>query len=102
MKIKIPFKKIFAIAIVASRKVATTRTKRYGKIGDCFCIGINRKIKCKILSVSKEKLCNIAKYLYREEGFKSEQEFRKFWLTIHRKWTPEKKFYLHIFRRRSK
>ena len=54
-KVKIPFNKIFVMEIAAGRKVATTRTKRYGKIGDYFYVGKNGKIRCKILSISNKQ-----------------------------------------------
>jgi len=89
--------------IISGNKVATTRSKRYGKIGDYFCLRNYEDkpsdIKFKIVSISREKLGDIASNLYWEEGFANPEEFKKFWLTIHRDWTPEKKFYLHIFQR---
>ncbi len=96
MRINIPFHERFWIEIMASRKTMTTRSKRYGKIGDFFCI---HKTRCIITGVERMELGKIVKKFYHEEGFSSPGEFKKFWLTIHRKWQPEKKFYLHTFKR---
>ena len=103
MKIEIPFHKRFLAALISGNKIATTRSKRYGRIGDYFYLqnreGKDFHLKFKIISVSKEKLEDIATYLYREEGFGSPEEFKEFWLTIHRKWESEKKYCLHVFQR---
>ena len=97
MRIKIPFHDRFKIEIAAGRKIYTTRTKRYGKEGDTFQIA--PKIKCRIISIRKERLGTIAEKLWWQEGFRSREEFIGFWLMIHRKWTPEKMVWLHRFER---
>jgi len=101
LRIEIPFHKRFLIPILSGRKIATTRSRRYGKIGDYFYLQNYRDevsgVKIKIISVSREKLGDIAAHLYWEEGFGNPEEFRKFWLTMHRKWEPEKKYCLHVF-----
>ncbi len=98
MRVKIPFDKRFIIELAAQRKTMTTRSKRYGKIGDTFWI---KHIRFQILAVVRLELIHIMSTFYREEGFRTPGEFKKFWLTIHRKWQPEKKYYLHIFRRNN-
>jgi len=103
MKIEIPFNSRFLIPLLSGKKIATTRSRRYGKIGDYFQLqnhkGKDSDVKFKIISISREKLGDIAMELYHEEGFGSIEEFKEFWLTIHRKWEPNKKYYLHIFKR---
>lgn len=100
MRIKIPFCERFIMDIAANRKTMTTRSRRCGKMGDIFYP--RRSLRCVLLGVGRKPLKEIAKKFYRQEGFKSPDEFKKFWLTIHRKWQPDKKFYLHTFIRDSK
>ena len=85
--------------IARGQKIYTTRTKRYGKVGDYFYVGHHKKLKCQITNISKVKLGFIVKKLFWNEGFDSFAEFRHFWLTMHRKWLPEKYYWLHSFRR---
>jgi len=105
LKIEIPFNKRFLMPLLSGNKIATTRSRHYGKIGDYFHLpnrdGRDSDFKFKIISVSREKLGDIADHLYREEGFGSPEEFKEFWLTMHRKWEPEKKYCLHVFQRNS-
>ena len=98
MIIKIPFHQRFIVPIASGNKTYTSRTKKYGKVGDCFYL-VGKVIKCEIVNIRKEKLGIIAKNFWREEGFISREEFIGFWLTIHRKWTPEKEVWLHRFQR---
>ncbi len=99
MKISIPFHSRFLIPVASGNKIYTTRTKKYGKVGDWFYLG-KSKIKLEIVSIQRKKLGEIAKELWWQEGFYSPEEFIGFWLTIHRKWTPEKIVYLHRFCRK--
>jgi len=101
MLIKIPFNEKFIIPIARGQKVYTTRTKKYGYIGDYFYATKGRRIKCKITNIAKVRLGFIAEKLFWNEGFNSPQEFKEFWLTIHRKWQPEKEYWLHSFVRRG-
>lgn len=97
MRIKIPFHDRFKIEIVSGRKIYTSRTKRYGKVGDTF--QITPMVKCEIVNIRKEKLGIVAEKLWWQEGFRSKEEFIGFWLTIHRKWSPDKIIWLHRFQR---
>ena len=99
MKIKIPFHNKFIIEIASGRKTMTTRPRRYGRIGDVFYP--RKSLRCVLLGVERMPLGEIAKKFHGQEGFKSPGEFKKFWLTIHRKWRPDRKFYLHTFKRDS-
>lgn len=98
MIVKIPFDNKFIIEIASGRKTKTTRSKRYGKSGDKFYVA-GRKITCKILDTQKIPLKEVVEKYWRDEGFSSKEEMIGFWLTIHRKYEPEKKFWLHTFRR---
>ena len=98
MIIKIPFHNRFIMEIASGRKTKTTRSKRYGKVGDIFYLA-GRKIKCEIMGTIKIPLKDIVEKYWRDEGFRSKEEMIGFWLTIHRKYEPEKKFWIHSFRR---
>ncbi len=94
--IHIPFHSQMIEEILSGRKTITTRSKKYGKVGDSFYADDNR-FKCDIIDIIKLPLQEICDKYYKEEGFVNPQDFKNFWLTIHRKWTPQKKFYLHKF-----
>lgn len=96
-EIKIPFRLEFIIPICAGRKICTTRSKRYGDIGDYFYIG--KSIKLKIIGVFKEKLGVVAEHLYKEEGCNSPFHFKDIWLSLHKKYEPDKRYFVHIFKR---
>ncbi len=97
MKIKIPFHDNFLISLSSGNKTMTTRSKRYGTLGDIF--SIRKNINFMIMGVFRVELKTIKRKWYRQEGFRTPKEFKDFWLTIHRKWQPDKKFYLHTFKR---
>ena len=99
MIIKIPFNSQFIMPIARGQKIYTTRTKKYGKVGDYFYVGNKRGLKCIIMGIQRMKLDEIAEKFWWQEGFHSKEEFIGFWLIIHRKWTPDKMVYLHSFRR---
>ena len=78
MRIKIPFNDRFIMPMVSGNKIMTTRSKRYGTIGDTFWV---KGIRYKIKGVCKRELGEITTKWYKEEGFKTPKEFRDFWLT---------------------
>ncbi|GAF70788.1 unnamed protein product [marine sediment metagenome] len=101
MEIKIPFNNWSKERLNSKLKLATTRNKRYGKIGDTFSVDIkHRKYTFEILAVFQLTLYYVAKDLYAIEGADSPLEFRKVWEEIHPKlgWTPDKKVFVHLFR----
>jgi hypothetical protein len=97
MRISMKFDPIFYIAMAAGRKFMTTRTTKHGKIGDTFFI--KNKIRFVITGIQRMELQDIAREFYPMEGFNSCADFKEFWLTIHRKWTPNRMVYLHTFKR---
>lgn len=97
-KVNIPFHDRFKIAIASGNKIMTTRSKRYGHIGDYFILP-ETSIRCMIMGVEKMKLGFIVKNFFKEEGFNSEKDFIDFWITIHRTYEADKEYYLHTFRR---
>lgn len=82
-------------------KLATTRNKRYGKIGDTFIVDFDKiSYKYEILGVFKLPLYYVAKDLYHIEGAENPLEFRKIWEEIHPDagWNPDKEVYVHLIR----
>ena len=53
MIIKIPFHDRFTMEIARGRKIMTTRSKRYGRVGDVFYP--RKTLRCRILGVEKMK-----------------------------------------------
>jgi hypothetical protein len=99
MIIKIPFNERFVMPIARGQKIYTTRTKQYGNPNDYFYVAKGRKIKCILTGITRVRLGDVMYKYYWQEGFNSPAEFKQFWLTIHRKWQPEKYYWLHSFRR---
>lgn len=84
MKRTIPFSPDMRQAILDDRKFCTTRTKRYGDIGDTFQVEYAGEVAtCAISAVHHFTLADVAKYFYHEEGFKTPQEFKLKWNKLH-------------------
>jgi hypothetical protein len=71
MKKEIPFNKWSLERIKLGRKICTSRTKKW-----------NDK---RVYLILKLPLWIVRKYLYKEEGADSPEEFEKVWRSIHRK-----------------
>lgn len=78
--IKIPFNADFERLILEGKKTATSRTKRYGEVGDCF-----EAFGKEFFITDIQKLCLgiIATFHYEEEGFETPKEFAKCWAELH-------------------
>ena len=61
-EIKIPFKDRFFVPMQIGQKTMTTRSKRYGKIGDTFTAG---NTKFEIIKVKKIRLYIVQRDLWR-------------------------------------
>jgi len=100
-EINIPFNEWSKERLKNKVKLATTRNKRYGKIGDTFKINFRLiTYKFEILAVFKTSLYTVGTQLYYIEGAEDPLEFRKVWEAIHPKagWQPDKEVYVHLFR----
>jgi len=100
-EINIPFNKWSKERLKAKVKLATTRTKRYGKEGDTFVVHLGQvDYKFELLAVFQLSLYDVASKLYYIEGAESPLAFRKVWEQIHPRsaWEPDKKVYVHLFR----
>jgi len=98
MKVFIPFKDMFRELMLTGTKTMTSRTRKYGEIGDIFQIfGTTFEI----VNVCQKSLDVVAWLHYREEGAESPSEFMKGWATIHpiKGYVPTQQVWVHQFRR---
>lgn len=79
-EITIPFREDMQVAVLSGNKTATSRTKRYGEIGDYFIIN-GRKF---VLSyVHRIMLDEVVHGCWQKEGMESIDQFKKIWAEIH-------------------
>ena len=100
-EVKIPFNAWSKERLEKGLKLATTRKKRYGKIGDTFSVDIGKGTYIfQLIAIFPLTLYYVAKDLYNIEGAESPLEFRKVWEEIHSKlgWTPNKVAFVHLFK----
>jgi len=99
--IEIPFNEWSKERLEKKVKLATSRNKRYGNIGDTFKVEIKGRIyKFELLAIFPYKLFLVAIHLYHIEGAETSTEFHDVWCDIHKRagWTPEKIVHVHLFR----
>ena len=96
MEIEIPFNDWSKERLNLCVKTATSRTKKYGNVGDTFTV---EDSKYKITLINKLPLWFIANELFETEGCKSTQEFIDVWEEIHPRkgWVDEQEVYYHYF-----
>ncbi len=100
MKVYIPFLKRFETPMLNDTKTMTSRTKKYGKIGDTFDIfGATFEI----TEIGRLQLGDILSF-WKEEGMTSIEDFEHTWKQIHpyKPYRLSEMFYCHKFRRVSK
>ncbi len=81
-------------------KVATSRNKRYGDMGDYFEVDFgNRSRIYKITHVVEVPLSVVKQFFWREEGCNSSKEFVEVWEDIHPRkgFVPDQEVWLHLF-----
>jgi hypothetical protein len=95
-QVSIPFLSQFRDPMILGYKTATSRTRRYGKVGDTFHIFGHEFT---IYKITKMKLSDIAQAYYRQEGFSRPGEFMDIWMKLHprKAWNPNQEVYLHRF-----
>ena len=94
--VRIPFTESFRDALLTGIKTKTTRTKRYGYLGDHFkAFGATFLL----TSIRRTPLKIVADRYYQEEGLISSLEFREIWRQLHPKkgFQPEQIVWLHTF-----
>lgn len=100
MLIKIPFTEDMALAVINSRKSCTTRTKRYGSIGDVFRVEYSYRFETLIITDLKHiTLKQVAADYYSHEGFISPEDFIATWRELHPRagWVPNQLVWTHFF-----
>jgi hypothetical protein len=96
-EINIPFTNWARGRIAEKKKFATTRTKRYGDVGDMFVVDGQR---FELTEISRLRLSCVAIRHYKDEGCATPIEFIDIWKQIHhlRGWEPYRVVWLHMFR----
>ena len=97
-EIKIPFNKWSKDRLKAGVKTATSRTKKYGVVGDVFVVdGVSYELEI----VSKVSLQTVLDVAWDVEGAKSKDEFVEVWESIHprRGFVSDDKVWFHRFKR---
>ena len=95
-KISIPFNTWSKERLNNRTKTATSRTKKYGKVGNTFIVN---KTRYKLDLIVKLPLWFIAKCLYSTEGCDNSSEFEMIWCEIHpiKKWVRDQEVWYHHF-----
>ena len=100
-EIQIPFRPDMALACIEGKKFCTSRTKRYGMVGDTFTVtDENGWSKSFILTkVVQRELGYVARNLFAHEGVSSPIEFTELWKQIHpfRRSEPNQIVFVHFF-----
>ena len=101
MEIQIPFQEQFKDAMLTGTKTKTSRTKKYGTIGDKFKAFGAEFI---IVNQEEEKLQYVADHYYKDEGFERPEQFINIWVELHPRkgWDPNQKVWVHEFMRMDK
>ena len=97
MQVTIPFQEDFKDRMLEGKKNATTRTKRYGEVGDTFSAF---DATFEIIQVWRIPLGLVANALSKAEGFQSPEDFIQCWKRLHPRkgYMQEQKVYTHIFK----
>jgi len=101
MEIEIPFNDWSKQRLKAGVKLATTRSKKYGVIGDTFKVEHRGNVyNFELMAVHKTQLYIVTRDFYYLEGASSEHEFVNVWKDIHKKagYQPYKEVYIHFFK----
>jgi len=103
-EIEIPFNEWSKARLRANHKVATSRNKRYGDVGDTFVVACgysdNPLKYYELTHVERVTLAFVRDKFYWQEGCKDEDMFVFIWNDIHRrkKFEDEHKVWLHLFK----
>lgn len=94
----IPFLAEFHADLLAGQKTMTSRSKRYGQMGDRFTLA---GATFELLTVEKLRLGEVASNYFKEEGFQDPAGFIAIWNKIHPRKTfwSETPVWVHRFRR---
>jgi len=94
MKVEIKFDERFKTPMKKGEKVATIRTEKKGEVGDTFeAFGKAYKF----TNVFECHLKTIEAFLYPRCGFKTSDDFVKFWTELYGKYDKNEKGWMHYF-----
>ena len=98
MNITIPFKSCWKDKMLSGRKTCTTRTKRYGRVGDIFEAFGEKFV---IEKVGRHRLGIVMFGASYEDGFESSYEMKDFWKKLHpyRRYDEDMKVWAHWFKK---
>ena len=89
-----PFSKEMREALLDGRKCCTSRSKKYGDIGDTF--NVEDEV-FRIVDIEPEMLDFITASYHRLEGCRNADEFISLWKRLHRGiWNPDKEYFVHF------
>ena len=89
-----PFSKEMTAALLDGRKCCTSRSKKYGELGDTF--NVEGEV-FRIVDIVPELLSDITALYYRCEGCRTADEFIDLWKRLHRGvWNPDRVYYIHF------
>ena len=96
----IPFNGRFKDVMLNGQKIMTSRTKRYGEVGDKFEAFGSIFV---ITDQHKNNLGDIALNFFIEEGCSSSADFMDVWKNLHPKkgWDPEQLVWVHKFQKEA-
>ena len=92
----LPFQAEFEEAIRSGRKTMTTRTRRYGKVGDILDTPFGA---VRLLDVRRVCLGAVRVHWYWDEGFDGPYRFEAAWARLHPRkgFDPDQRVWLHEF-----
>jgi len=96
---RIPFRADMLQLVKTGRKTATTRTRRYGEVGDV--LECKDGLQIQLTAVQPMPLGSVATHCYLAEGFESPEAFIAAWKDIY----PKRGFragdiiYYHVFKK---
>lgn len=97
-RIQIPFQERWAESMLTGYKRCTSRTKRYGEIGDIFeAFGA----RFQLTTIEQRLLEDVSMNLFRKEGCEMPAEFIDVWKGLHPRkgWNGGQKVWVHHFKK---
>jgi len=93
---RLPFRPEFEEAVRSGQKTVTSRTRRYGSVGDVLDTPFGP---VRLVSVVRMLLASVVARLWREEDFGNSGEFVDAWVRLHprRGYIPEQWVWVHEF-----
>jgi uncharacterized protein YqfB (UPF0267 family) len=97
-EVRIPFLRQFREPMLSGKKTWTSRTRKYGEVGDTFpAFGATFQI----TEIRRMRLKDIVEGHFREEGLNSVEEAKAVWIQIHPRklYAPDWLLQVHVFKK---